>query len=339
MRTLKEIRSFYSSIQELKKDTETQTAGLQIKSADEKRFADKHVIKKVADRNGNGDDVFNATKVNGVERGPKHGYNPGEDEKVYEEVDQIDEVKKVVPAGHGFDPERADLDALSQKYKITIKPHPSGGVRATGSRKNVDSFHKDTNKFNQMVKNEQYTDELEEGDVIQFPKRNKKNDEEDRKKPGWMLRQDPELAKKFKDAEERAKQRKKLKEDEAKQFEEAAQLDPDKKAKEAIDTILKKHEAPAGEEGMPFEGPYTKTPEKQPGQKSDPSMSRARHLARQAIVAKEDLEINEVLKPSMGVKAYIDDFVKSDDPRFKGASKKERMKRALAAFYSAKRGD
>jgi len=306
MRTLKEIRSFYSSILELKKDDETQTAGLQIKSADEKRFADKHVIKKIADRNGNGDDVFNATNVKGVERSPKHGYNPGEDEKVYEEVEQADE---------GY-------VSLAQQRAVWA------------SRKDGGKGHPDNKK--KKMKEEVG---LDEGDVIQFPKRNKKDDEEDRKKPGWMLRQDPELAKKFKDAEERAKQRKKFREDEAKQFEEAAQLDPDKKAKQAIDTILNNHEEPAGEKGMPFEGPYTKVPEKQPGQKSDPSMSRVRHLARQAIVAKEDLEINEALKPSMGVKAYIDDFVKSDDPRFKGASKKDRIKRALAAYYSAKRGD
>ena len=33
------------------------------KTKDEKRFYDKHVVQKTADRNGNGDDVFAATNV------------------------------------------------------------------------------------------------------------------------------------------------------------------------------------------------------------------------------------------------------------------------------------
>ena len=46
--------------------------------------------------------------------------------------------------------------------------------------------------------------------------------------------------------------------------------------------------------------------------------------------------VNEVLSPSMGTKAYIDDFIKSDDPRFKGDSKEKRRQRAIAAFYADK---
>ena len=53
----------------------------------------------------------------------------------------------------------------------------------------------------------------------------------------------------------------------------------------------------------------------------------------------EESELDEVLKPSMGAAAYIDDFVPSKDPKFAGKSKKERIKQALAAYYSAKRGD
>lgn len=56
------------------------------KSPDEKRFKDKHVTIKHQDRNGNGDDVFQATNVKKAERTKeRHGYEPGEDEKVYEE--------------------------------------------------------------------------------------------------------------------------------------------------------------------------------------------------------------------------------------------------------------
>jgi hypothetical protein len=47
--------------------------------------------------------------------------------------------------------------------------------------------------------------------------------------------------------------------------------------------------------------------------------------------------LNEVLNPSMGVKAYIDDFIKSDDSRFEGDSKDKRRQRAIAAFYNDKK--
>ena len=61
--------------------------GYRPKSSDEQRFVDKHVIAKIGDRNGNGDDVFNATNVKPVKREKeRHGYDPKEDEKVYEET-------------------------------------------------------------------------------------------------------------------------------------------------------------------------------------------------------------------------------------------------------------
>lgn len=50
----------------------------------QRRFTAKHHVSKTEDRNGNGDDVFNASNVGSVERQPMHGYNPGEDEVVYE---------------------------------------------------------------------------------------------------------------------------------------------------------------------------------------------------------------------------------------------------------------
>lgn len=50
----------------------------------------------------------------------------------------------------------------------------------------------------------------------------------------------------------------------------------------------------------------------------------------------EESYIEEVLKVSDGVDAWISDFVHSDNPKFEGKSKKERIKQALAAFYAAK---
>jgi hypothetical protein len=52
----------------------------------------------------------------------------------------------------------------------------------------------------------------------------------------------------------------------------------------------------------------------------------------------EEVEpLDEVLKVSDGIGMWISDFVKSDNPKFAGKSKKERQKQAIAAFYAAKR--
>jgi hypothetical protein len=52
----------------------------------------------------------------------------------------------------------------------------------------------------------------------------------------------------------------------------------------------------------------------------------------------EDLQpIEEKLDPKADVETWIDDFVKSDAPQFKGKDKKKRIDMALAAYYSARR--
>jgi len=65
------------------------------KAKGEQDFVDKHVVIKHKDRNGNGDDVFTGnTKV--VDRKKnRQGYDTGADEKVYEEVEELDEAVSV----------------------------------------------------------------------------------------------------------------------------------------------------------------------------------------------------------------------------------------------------
>jgi hypothetical protein len=66
---------------------ERQLGPMVVKNPDEQKFIDKHVVAKTADRNGNGDDVFKGDKVKMADRKKEgHGYNPGEDEEVYEEL-------------------------------------------------------------------------------------------------------------------------------------------------------------------------------------------------------------------------------------------------------------
>ena len=55
-------------------------------------------------------------------------------------------------------------------------------------------------------------------------------------------------------------------------------------------------------------------------------------------IIQEELEsvLSEKLKPSDGAGAYVKDFYKSDAPQFKGKSKKERRKMAVAAYLQDK---
>lgn len=50
-------------------------------------------------------------------------------------------------------------------------------------------------------------------------------------------------------------------------------------------------------------------------------------------------QINEKLSASAPAKEWIDDFVKSDDPKFAGKTKDERIMMALGAYYAAQRNE
>jgi hypothetical protein len=71
------------------------------KTKDEKRFMDKHVVKKTDDVNGNGDDHFRATNIKAYDRAAtRHGYNTKQDQQVYEQktLAQILGEKTLTPA-------------------------------------------------------------------------------------------------------------------------------------------------------------------------------------------------------------------------------------------------
>lgn len=77
----------------LKQFQEAATGYRKVKSPDEQKFIDKHEVETIQDKNGNGDEVFKASNVKKVERKKdRKGYEPGEDESVYEEVEQVDEM-------------------------------------------------------------------------------------------------------------------------------------------------------------------------------------------------------------------------------------------------------
>lgn len=87
MKTLKQVLEAKSEKPEPTSPIEPDSVtALVPKTKDEKRFMDKHVVQKKDDVAGNGDDHFRASNINYSDRTPtRHGYNPGEDQKVYEE--------------------------------------------------------------------------------------------------------------------------------------------------------------------------------------------------------------------------------------------------------------
>lgn len=60
-------------------------------------------------------------------------------------------------------------------------------------------------------------------------------------------------------------------------------------------------------------------------------------MLEQNDLSEEQLE--EALNKKDPAGKWVSDFVKSDDPKFAGKSKKERMQMALGAYYAKQRGE
>ena len=56
------------------------------------------------------------------------------------------------------------------------------------------------------------------------------------------------------------------------------------------------------------------------------------------VLACEEEQLQETIPPNADASTYIHDFVHSKNKVFKGDSKKERIKRALGAYYSKHKG-
>lgn len=94
------------------------------KSKDEKKFMDKHIVakSKLDDRGTQDDKLFNATNIKTVSRETEHGYNPGNDEKVYEEA-----TKDLHPMALHV------KDVGNGKYKVhAVGKHLSDGIKVGG---------------------------------------------------------------------------------------------------------------------------------------------------------------------------------------------------------------
>jgi hypothetical protein len=105
---------------------ERQLGPMVVKNPDEQKFIDKHVVAKTDDRNGNDDELFKGSKVKMADR-PKHrkGYNPGQDEEVYEELKgaqhKIDANKNGKVDAHDFHLLRKKRQVMAVAAKLTAE--------------------------------------------------------------------------------------------------------------------------------------------------------------------------------------------------------------------------
>lgn len=134
---------------------ERQLGPMVVKNPDEQEYVDKHVVQKHDDRNGNGDDVFKAANVKKADRKKdRHGYEPGEDEEVYEETNLIESTYKFDVSGeHG----KAGVDKLvshARSKGIKAKVHTYSGPG--GGNPVVHLTHKDPKALHSYVNTHMY---------------------------------------------------------------------------------------------------------------------------------------------------------------------------------------
>lgn len=67
---------------------------------------------------------------------------------------------------------------------------------------------------------------------------------------------------------------------------------------------------------------------------SEPAAVVEEELTLESLEALTEEQLDEVLTKKTPASEYISDFVKSDNPKFEGKSKKERIRMALGAYYA-----
>lgn len=125
--------------------------GYEARSADEKRFIDKHVVVKHEDRNGNGDDVFKAKKTKYIKRKEEgHGHDAGEDHLVYEDFEDLTESLKsrfvdAISAAAGVDHYETIQNAAKKVHdngmKMVNAKYPKGHEKHEKAKALVRAMH------------------------------------------------------------------------------------------------------------------------------------------------------------------------------------------------------
>lgn len=295
---------------------ERQLGPMVVKNPDEQKFIDKHAIAKVADRNGNDDELFKGSKVKMIDRKKERkGYNPGEDEAVYEEL-KGGQVK--LDKNHNGKLDAHDFNLLRKKKKVNEASYKDGDTRM-GS---VGPITTDAERAERAKKYREKMMKKESADYLEtdLKKRKKNNDKavEDMKKMGSPMK-NPHFG------------------EEAEQIDELSRKTLGSYAKKAKDQMSRSDTIAGREMGSRYDGQRPSPNERKHNQRAD-KRYRGLDMAISKL-AKEEVEIEEKLdmkKASMGT--VIKDFQKSDAPQFKGKSQKKRQVMAIAAKLSAERG-
>jgi hypothetical protein len=290
---------------------ERQLGPMVVKNPDEQKFIDKHVTAKTQDRNGNGDDVFNAANVKKADRKKeRHGYEPGEDEKVYEAL-KGDQHK--IDANKNGKVDAHDFHLLRKKKKVAEEAEELEELSTDTLNRYKTAATADANQAHRQI----------------------------RTGPGRPNRR---LLKRTAGgyAATRAIERQSKKTNE-----EAEQID--ELSKKTLGSYVIKSLAPSSEKSvsnLASKGGYklgqARDDDYTAGEKED-AKSVKRSLGVLTAVRKmtkeEAEQVDEKLdmkKASMGT--VVKDFQKSDAPQFQGKSQKKRQAMAVAAKLTAERG-
>jgi hypothetical protein len=300
---------------------------LKVKNPDEQKFVDKHVVAKHADRNGNGDEVFKGSKVKMDDRRKtRHGYNPGEDEKVYEDTGLTESTYKFDVSGeHG----KAGVDKLvkhAQSKGIKAKVHTYDGPG--GGNPVIHLTHKDPKALHSYVNTHMYpVHDISRHKINEALKGNQHK--LDHNKNGKVDAHDFHLLRKKKKV--------------AEETEELEEL-----SKKTLGSYVIKSLAPSSEKSvsnLASKGGYklgkARDDDYTAGEKEDVKSVKRSLGVLTAVrkMTKEQSELEEKLdmkKASMGT--VVKDFQKSDAPQFQGKSQKKRQAMAIAAKLTAERG-
>jgi hypothetical protein len=329
---------------------ERQLGPMVVKNPDEQKFIDKHVVAKTADRNGNDDELFKGSKVKMADR-PKHrkGYNPGEDEEVYEELKgnqhKIDANKNGKVDAHDFHllrkkkkvaEEAEELDELS---KSTMGAYTKKAAADFSARKPKMGYDGQLKKMqNRTVGvnralDKMYGEEADQIDELSEPTvrtyYNKAGEQgkkiaDKMKMGGGDWSKDGSDTKTLKKRAAGRTMALKRRSGEVKMSEDAEQID---------EISAEKKDAYAQKAGKQLSGLFAKSNTADGARKYYNRKNAVRKIANEEVEIEEKLDMK---KASMGT--VVKDFQKSDAPQFQGKSQKKRQVMAIAAKLSAERG-
>ena len=287
---------------------------LKVKNPDEQKFVDKHVTAKHPDRNGNGDEVFNGSKVKTVDRRKdRHGYNPGEDEKVYEELKgsqhKIDANKNGKVDAH-------DFKLLRKKKKVAEEAEQIDELETATLKSYRTKARAQGNAIIDKMK-------MGGGDWS----KDQKDTKTLRKRSAGANMSGKQLVKRGES----------LKTEEVEELDELSKQTLRSYAQNAKDQMSRSDTLAGREMGARTIGAKPSAKERMHNRRANKRYAGL-GLAIDKL-AREEVEIEEKLdmkKASMGT--VIKDFQKSDAPQFKGKSQDKRRAMAIAAKLTAERG-